>query len=1034
MPSININEIYKNTQANPNQITPGISVPNSGQDFKKPVHAGVSFDASPKNVSLNAPVYNQKDVKTAAEEMESRLNSGQTGQALKNAMVLAESGMTEQDFSKMKEDGFTPTEMDEEGIVTVADKIRVQLAKGGMDISMMGDVSEAALSEMSGGAVERSRIEGAIAKASEVSEITEDTTRFLIKNELDPTIENVHKANYSISAKYEYSKENAGVTELSEKDFLALKPQAEVVIKSAGLPVNEETIDGAKWLLKEQLPLTEETISKYIKLQGAEVKSGKEAVFQSIFDAVSEGKTPEEAYVLDGFSARERALLTEENLNSITDTQIENAVKKSDPLTVTSIVSQEKEPIDSISFTPGSSEEYKAVSARRSLEEIRLSMTYEVSLSMTMKGIKVDTMELSDLVDKLKSEENRLYENLFGDSSEGVSKTFSFEERITVYEETNSTVNDLKVAPAAILGGFSSINEITLRTLSTKAESDNIASKADITGEPQKFKAFNDTFEALMTAPRKDLGDSIKKAFRNVDEILRDLDFEATDANRRAVRILGYNSLSITRESVVTMSYADEMVQKTFRNLTPGVVAEMVKKGENPLDLSLDELNGKIAKIKQDNPETSSEEKFAEFLFKMDRKDALTEEERNSFVGIYRLMHQVTESDGAVIGSLLNQGAEITMRNLMMAVRTNKNKNKEIVIDDSSAGRGDYKFDKTSLSITDQIAMAFQTARMEDAKDTITPSKLSNFDSRESYMNMTPDQFAEALENMEPDPAEEEAYVTDLKQHLEQAVQSETKVYEALRQFDLPISPAYLQAMNAFLADRNGVFRKVFSQTVSEDDLKKTPKELMADIIERYGEAVKRPEEMAKAQQKLAETATNVMKTMLTETEVGHVNIRGMRVALKQVQMLGKIAEHSENYTIPITVADENGTLNLRVVRGSDDENGLVDIAFDMEKTGPVNATIKASAEGVTGSITAVKDAVLKAIKKMEGSLSEELGKISNTPVSLSFVSNNSLTSEDIYADKDPGFETTRERREVPTSRLYGMAKVFVDILGKIEI
>ena len=77
----------------------------------------------------------------------------------------------------------------------------------------------------------------------------------------------------------------------------------------------------------------------------------------------------------------------------------------------------------------------------------------------------------------------------------------------------------------------------------------------------------------------------------------------------------------------------------------------------------------KIAKIKEESTGTSSDEQFAEFLYKLDRQEALTEEERNSFVGIYRLMHQVVETDGAVIGALLNQGAEITMRNMMMAIR-----------------------------------------------------------------------------------------------------------------------------------------------------------------------------------------------------------------------------------------------------------------------------------------------------------------------------------------------------------------------------
>lgn len=1033
MPNININDIYKNSVAS--QGLAGVSSPE-GNDFtgnvskedKKSLNAGVSFDSPLRNINIKNPTYNEKEVKTAADEIESRLKSGQSGLAMKNAMVLAESGMTSQDFSKMKEDGFTPTEMEEEEIVTVADKIRVQLAKGGMDISMMGQVSEAALNELSGSAVEKNQIESAISKAAEISEVSDDTTRYLIKNDLDPTIENVHKANYSISGKYQYNPEDAGATEITDEDFEKLKEQASSIIKKAGLPVNEKTLDGAKWLLKEQLPLTEHTISKYMEIKDEDLKTGKQEVLQSIFDAVSEGKAPEDSYILDGFSARERVLSFEKAVSEITDTKIDNAIKNQDPITVNSLSMQPDIPIDGTSFETESHEAYRAVSTRRSLEEIRLSMTYEVSLSMTMRGINLGLTELSDLVDKLRGEETRLYENLFGDSKSGVSGILSFQEKVSIYEETNVSVNALKTAPVSILGGFNSVSEITLRALSQKNQTEvaaNALSKAKLAGE---------SYEALMTSPRKDLGDSIKKAFQNVDDILKDLGFENSESNRRAVRILGYNSLSITKESVTTMGYADALVQKTFKNLTPGVVAEMVKKGENPLNLSLEELNQTISKIKESNPETSSDEKYAEFLYKMDMKDGLTKEERDSFVGIYRLMHQVTETDGAAIGALINQGAEITMKNLMMAVRTGKNKNKDIVIDDASKGSGDYKFDKSSLSITEQIQMAFQTARLEDAKEAVTPSKLMNFSSEDQYMDLSPDQFASALENMEEDPKEDMAYVENLKEEISCAANSETKVYEALRQFDLPVSPANLQAMNAFLSDRNGVFRKIFSQTVTDEDLKKTPKELMADIIEDFGEAIKRPKDMADAQQKLAETAENVMKKMLTETEVGHVNIRGMRVALKQVKMLGKIAERAENYTIPITVADENGTLNLRVVRGENDENGLVDIAFNMDKTGPVNATIKASAQGVTGSISAVKAGILDAIKKMEEPIAEAISSIANLPITFEYNENKNLTEDDIYREKDPGFTTTGDQREVPTEKLYGIAKTFVEMLGKIEI
>ena len=66
----------------------------------------------------------------------------------------------------------------------------------------------------------------------------------------------------------------------------------------------------------------------------------------------------------------------------------------------------------------------------------------------------------------------------------------------------------------------------------------------------KQYKAASETYEALMTAPRKDLGDKISKAFRNIDDILEDMGLESSDDNRRAVRILGYNSMEITKENI----------------------------------------------------------------------------------------------------------------------------------------------------------------------------------------------------------------------------------------------------------------------------------------------------------------------------------------------------------------------------------------------------------------------------------------------------------------------------------------------------
>ena len=85
-----------------------------------------------------------------------------------------------------------------------------------------------------------------------------------------------------------------------------------------------------------------------------------------------------------------------------------------------------------------------------------------------------------------------------------------------------------------------------------------------------------------------------------MDDILNDLDMELTDENRRAVRILGYNSIEITQDSVFQMKAADEEVQRVFKNMTPAVVTQMIKRGINPLEMDFTSLNQEAENIKSE--------------------------------------------------------------------------------------------------------------------------------------------------------------------------------------------------------------------------------------------------------------------------------------------------------------------------------------------------------------------------------------------------------------------------------------------------
>ena len=109
-------------------------------------------------------------------------------------------------------------------------------------------------------------------------------------------------------------------------------------------------------------------------------------------------------------------------------------------------------------------------------------------------------------------------------------------------------------------------------------------------------------------------------------------------------------------------------------------------------------------------------------MWKLEQRQEISPEERDSYIGIYRLLNQIDKTDGAVIGALANQGAELTMKNLLSAVRTNRNTGIDVTVD------GEFGEAETvpspDLSISQQIEAAYQSDCAKEAYGMVTPEGL----------------------------------------------------------------------------------------------------------------------------------------------------------------------------------------------------------------------------------------------------------------------------------------------------------------------
>ena len=332
--------------------------------------------------------------------------------------------------------------------------------------------------------------------------------------------------------------------------------------------------------------------------------------------------------------------------------------------------------------------------ARRLMEEARITMSVEANRILLKSNYQIDIVPMEELVEALKEAEQAFDRRLFAGADEGEVKS-----KAALYRETKTVVEDIYSAPAAILGQYKAAGVLRFGVGETYTISEVYEAG---TRARQDYVRAGETYEALMTAPRADMGDSVKKAFRNVDDILNDLQIETDDLNRRAVRILGYNSMEITAVSIEQVREADINLRSVINRLTPDRVLSMIRENVNPLDMTITEMSEYLDEQDRDPERQASD--YARFLMQLERQNEITELERDSYIGIYRMISKLDRTEDASLGKLLAMGREISFENLLSAMRSTQKGNMDYKIDDSVEGVDPLR---RGAAIDDQIRAAF---------------------------------------------------------------------------------------------------------------------------------------------------------------------------------------------------------------------------------------------------------------------------------------------------------------------------------------
>lgn len=991
---------------------------------------------SSNSVDMSDTIYARPQAKNEAgnndgtDMAENLLNDmNQTSENRRNDMIVTASTTTSDDYKAAKDDGY-------DVIVTETDKIKAVLAKAGVDISIYGDdLSREQLTDITGSQTEAAMLVNqmkaydipatddnikagtdAIDRAKSITNISNETKAYLVRNNMNPTVSNVYKATYSSSQVQNY-KQKVGITDNVKQLYEELKPQLKQILEEAHIDSSDENLNQCRWLIDEDIAVTPDNVLLANQIDGitaAGENVSSDFYARAVTEALAMGKKAADATMSqDGLTfdmAREVCdVLSEATAEDIVTLESDNM-----PVTIENLskliaargkdgAASQASANKALDNQITDSREARLVTAQRKLEEARLSMTAEANLSLIKKGVSIDTEPIERVVELLKQQENKYYGALFGESSVEAS-----DDRVRMYNNVCDIFNQMKQQPAYVLTLESSDDTVYELYTAGKAMKQSLEAASG--------------YETLMTSPRADMGDSISKAFQNVDDILKELQIETSESNRRAVRILAYNSTNITEENIKQIKSIDEQVQRAFSDMTPAVTLEMIKRGISPLDMSMSDISDTARQIKSENHD-ERDEKFSEFLWKLEKKNEISEEERDSYIGIYRLISQVEQSDGAVIGSLVNQGADITMKNLLTAVRVRGKSAMDYKVDDTFAGVDSVS---RGIKIDSQIESAYQANCLRDVLDTLSPEKME-FVQDDSWLEMTPEQLRQAVYEADEDNTLSEQYATEQLRQFNQAVSVPENVYAFLEKYDVKTTAVNLMAASRLMKNPSEVVRNLWERGDSA-----TARALLDETLRRFSESVKNPKELAQAQETLADTAEHVMDSMIIEDRhTGSIDIRQMKLLCSQLRIASNMSRQ-ENYIVPIETADGVTGMKLRIVRG-EDKKGLVDIFLEDKKCGRVAAYFEAKENSVSAMIVTDDEQTKKLfednITMFEAGISDGEQRVRIDVALEHDISAKESKMSDMKSNTESDNETKKQLdggESVQTTRLYHIAEQFI--------
>ena len=401
----------------------------------------------------------------------------------------------------------------------------------------------------------------------------------------------------------------------------------------------------------------------------------------------------------------------------------------------------------------------------------------------------------------------------------------------------------------------------------------------------------------------------------------------------------------IDTENIEQMKAYDMSFDTMVNNLTPSVTKKLIESGINPLDMTVEELNEKALQFKGELPKEDMEN-YAQFLYRMDKSGDMSKEMREAYVGIYRLIKNIQNSDGVAVSTAYKAGMEMTLSNLLTCLRTSKSKGVDSVVSDKEGFvsiKETKGSDGTDLSIDAQInKIAYYNRVVDSLSKGVSPQliteyeKISNKEFMEENIEVLEDMMTNASVNESEGYKEgEKQYLHTLLENTKEGLINAKDNALILHELGIEINVGNLVQMNAF---GNTLVKRVKNQRENDDnnDENNIPDSEDLDNIFEDENAL-----MDAVNQLYDEFAADLEKFASDTLEPEKVMQAGM--LMKSVAFSRKMMDKG-CFEIPLST--DAGITNIRLQFAKNEEkSGQVNIFMEDASMGEVNVSIKLKGE-----------------------------------------------------------------------------------------